>query len=142
MEELGGLRAQEQTCAPQHRFWPAKRAIRSRARRVRRAVQAQVRRAGVEAQDSDDVRTDVVLALLCAPAADVPLPLELVCARAAVIARNKAIDHGRRRARGRHLPSARDLPEPQRPGWTAGALADGLDEVTGRGRTAGMSVPI
>ena len=67
--------------------------------RVRRAVDAQLRRAGVAAQDADDVRTDVVLALLSAPAADLPLPLELVCARAAVIARNKAVDLGRRSAR-------------------------------------------
>ena len=67
--------------------------------RVRRAVDQQLRRAGVEAQDADDVRTEVVLALLCAAAAELPLPLELVCARASAIARNKAIDHGRRRAR-------------------------------------------
>ena len=40
--------------------------------RVRRAVDAQLRRAGVAAQDAGDVRTDVVLALLSAPAADLP----------------------------------------------------------------------
>jgi DNA-directed RNA polymerase specialized sigma24 family protein len=97
--------------------------------RVRRAVQAQLRRAGVEAQDSDDVGTEVVLALLCAPAADVPLPLEVVCARAAVIARNKAIDHGRRRSRA-PLALGEALPEPEQPGARAGSLADGLDEVT------------
>ena len=96
--------------------------------RVRRAVDAQLRRAGVEAQDRDDVRTDVVLALLCAPAADVPLPLELVCARAAVIARNKAIDHGRRRSRA-PLALGDALPEPEQPDVRPGSLADGLDEV-------------
>ncbi len=41
--------------------------------RVRRAVDAQLRRAGVEAQDADDVRTEVVLALLGSPAAELPL---------------------------------------------------------------------
>jgi hypothetical protein len=53
--------------------------------RVRSSVDAQLRRAGVEAQDADDVRTEVVLALLCAPAAELALPLELVCARAAAM---------------------------------------------------------
>ncbi len=95
--------------------------------RVRRAVDAQLRRAGVELQDSGDVRTEVVLALLTAPAADLRLPLELVCARAAVIARNKAVDHGRRSARA---PIAvADLPEPAAEGARPGSLADGLDDV-------------
>jgi DNA-directed RNA polymerase specialized sigma24 family protein len=96
--------------------------------RVRRAVDAQLRRAGVDRQDAGDVRTDVVLALLAAPAPDLPLPVELVCARAAVIARNKAIDHGRRRARA-PLAAGDDLPEPQAAGARPGSLADGLDEV-------------
>ena len=97
-------------------------------RRVRSAVDAQLRRAGVETQDAGDVRTEVVLALLCAPAAELPLPLELVCARASVIARNKAIDHGRRRVRA-PLPLGDALPEPAQPGVRAGSLGDGLDEV-------------
>jgi DNA-directed RNA polymerase specialized sigma24 family protein len=96
--------------------------------RVRRAVEAQLRRAGVDPQDRDDVRTDVVLALLATPAADDPLPLELACARAAVIARNKAIDHGRRRARA-PIALGDDLPEPERTSIDPGSLADGLDEV-------------
>jgi DNA-directed RNA polymerase specialized sigma24 family protein len=96
--------------------------------RLRRAVDAQLRRAGVEAQDADDVRTEVVLALLCAPAAELLLPLELVCARAAVIARNKAIDHGRRGARA-PIALGAELPEPAPPGERPGSLADGLDEV-------------
>jgi hypothetical protein len=96
--------------------------------RVRRAVDAQLRRAGVEAQDAADVRTEVVLGLLCAPAADLPLPLELVCARAAVIARNKAIDHGRRRVRA-PIALGDALPEPPPAGVRAGSLGDGLDEV-------------
>ena len=97
-------------------------------RRVRAAVDAQLRRAGVEAQDADDVRTEVVLALLCAPAAELPLPLELVCARAAAIARNKAIDHGRRRARA-PLALGDALPEPRdagvRPGLAGGRARRG-----------------
>jgi DNA-directed RNA polymerase specialized sigma24 family protein len=97
--------------------------------RIRRAVDAQLRRAGVEAQDADDVRTEVVLALLASPAAELPLPLELACARAAVIARNKAVDHGRRRARQSISPGG-DLPERDAPGVRPGSLADGLDEVT------------
>jgi DNA-directed RNA polymerase specialized sigma24 family protein len=96
--------------------------------RVRAAVDAQLRRAGVEAQDADDVRTEVALALLCAPAAELPLPLELVCARASAIARNKAIDHGRRRARA-PLALGDALPEPADAGVRPGSLADGLDEV-------------
>ena len=97
--------------------------------RVRRAVAAQFRRAGVEVQDAGDVRTEVVLALLGAPAPELPLPLELVCARASAIARNKAIDHGRRRARA-PLALGDALPEPRQPGAYPGSLADGLDEVT------------
>ena len=97
--------------------------------RVRRAVDGQLRRAGVEAQDADDVRTEVVLALLGSPAPELPLPLELACARAAVIARNKAVDHGRRRAR-RPTELAGDAPEPELQGTHPGALDDGLDEVT------------
>jgi DNA-directed RNA polymerase specialized sigma24 family protein len=96
--------------------------------RVRGAVDAQLRRAGVAAQDAADVRTDVVLALLSAPAADLPLPLELVCARAAVIARNKAVDLGRRSARA-PIAYGDALPEPRPLGERPGSLADGLDEV-------------
>jgi DNA-directed RNA polymerase specialized sigma24 family protein len=95
--------------------------------RVRRAVDAQLRRAGVAAQDAGDVRTEVVLALLSAPAAAMRLPLELVCARAAVIARNKAIDLGRRSARA-PIAFGDDLPEPRPAGDRPGSLADGLDE--------------
>ena len=46
---------------------------------------------------------------------ELPLPLELVCARAAAIARNKAIDHGRRQARW-PLALGDDLPEPRAAG--------------------------
>ena len=58
-----------------------------------------------------------------------PLPLELVCARAAVIARNKAIDHGRRRARAPLVARRRAAGARADAGARAGSLADGLDEV-------------
>ena len=81
-------------------------------RRLRHAVDAQLRRAGIAAQDAGDVRTEVVLALLSAPAGELPLPLELVCARVSAIARNKAIDCVRRGARA-PLALGDDLPEPR-----------------------------
>jgi DNA-directed RNA polymerase specialized sigma24 family protein len=102
-------------------------------RRVRAAVDAQLRRAGVQAQDADDVRTEVALALLCAPASELALPVELVCARAAAIARNKSIDLGRRQARS--ALAFADVPEPPDPGSRPGSLADGLDEVTAAAHT-------
>ena len=101
---------------------------RSASERVRRSVEAQLRRAGVATQDAPDVRTDVVLALPSAPDAELPLPLELVCARAAVIARNKAIDLGRRQARS-PVALVADIPEPRPVGERPGSLDDGLDEV-------------
>jgi len=101
---------------------------RSASERVRRSVETQLRRAGVATQDAPDVRTEVVLALLSAPDAELPLPLELVCARAAVIARNKAIDLGRRQARS-PVALVADIPEPRPVGERPGSLDDGLDEV-------------
>ena len=44
------------------------------------------------------------------------------------MARNKAIDHGRRRAR-RPVVLGGELPEPEPAGMLAGSLGDGLDEV-------------
>ncbi len=97
-------------------------------RRLRHAVDAQLRRAGIAAQDAGDVRTEVVLALLSAPAGELALPLELVCARVSAITRNKAIDCVRRRARA-PLALGDDLPEPPQAAAAPGSLADGLDEV-------------
>jgi DNA-directed RNA polymerase specialized sigma24 family protein len=102
--------------------------------RVRRAVDLQLRRAGIEPQDAADVRTEVVLALLSAPAPGLPLPLDLVCARASAIARNKAIDHGRRRARA-PIALGDALPEPPQPARSPGSLADGLDDVAAAAHT-------
>ena len=75
--------------------------------RVWRAVDAQCARCRIERADREDVRHDVIVALLAHPAADRREPVELVCARIAVIARNKAVDHVRARARG-PLPLAQD----------------------------------
>ena len=108
--------------------------------RVRRAVDAQLRRAGVAAQDAGDVRTDVVLALLSAPASDLPLPLELVCARAAVIARNKAVDLGRRSARA-PIAFGDDLPEPRAP-ESARDHSPTVSTRSRRRRTGGECAPI
>ena len=68
--------------------------------RIRRAVDAQCARCRVDRADREDVRHDVIVALLAHPAADEPEPVELICARIAVIARNKAVDSVRARARG------------------------------------------
>ena len=108
--------------------------------RVRRAVDAQLRRAGVEAQDADDVRTEVVLALLGAPAAELPLPLELVCARASVIARNKAVDHGRRR-RARPARARRRAARARRAGRAARDRWPTVSTRSPRWRTGGGSGP-
>ena len=110
--------------------------------RVRRAVDAQLRRAGVEAQDAGDVRTEVVLALLSAPAAELPLPLELVCARAAVIARNKA-DRPRPAQRARADRARRRAARAR----AAQEHAAGIARPTGstrsrRSRTGGACAPI
>ena len=128
MEELEGSARGVTACAQPHGVLAGDARDPVSGERVRGAVDAQLRRAGVAAQDAGDVRTDVVLALLSAPAADLPLPLELVCARAAVIARNKAVDLGRRSARAA-IAFGDDLPEPRALGERPGSLADGLDEV-------------
>ena len=70
------------------------------AARIRRAVDAQCARCRVDRADREDVRHDVIVALLAHPARDEPEPIEVICARIAVIARNKAVDHVRGRARG------------------------------------------
>ena len=75
--------------------------------RIRRAVDAQCARCRVDRADREDVRHDVIVALLSHPAADEPEPVEVICARIAVIARNKAVDSVRARARG-PLPLADD----------------------------------
>jgi DNA-directed RNA polymerase specialized sigma24 family protein len=106
-------------------------------RRLRHAVAAQLRRAGIAAQDAGDVQTEVVLALLAAPAGELPVPLELACARVSAIARNKAIDHVRGRARA-PLALGDALPEPPQPGRVPGSLADGLDDVAAAAHVRGV----
>jgi DNA-directed RNA polymerase specialized sigma24 family protein len=80
-------------------------------RRIRRAVDASLSRAGVRDGDREDVRQEVAVALLSSRATDQLQPLDLVCARVAVIARNKAVDHHRRQARARPTGSVDELPE-------------------------------
>ena len=75
--------------------------------RIWRAVDAQCARCRIERADREDVRHDVIVALLAHPATDRREPVEIVCARIAVIARNKAVDHVRVRARG-PLPLVQD----------------------------------
>ena len=115
-------------CAQPHACWRETRATRSRGERVRRAVDAQLRRAGVAAQDAGRRAHRGRARAALGARGGLPLPLELVCARAAAIARNKAIDHGRRRARA-PLALGDDLPEPPQPAPEPGSLADGLDDV-------------
>ena len=69
------------------------------AARLTRAVDAQLARCRIDRADREDVRHDVIVALLAHPAADRAEAPEVACARIAVIARNKAVDHVRTRAR-------------------------------------------
>ena len=108
-------------CAQRHACWREMRATRSRASACAApwtrscAAPASPRRTPATSAPTSCWRCSR------APAADLPLPLELVCARAAVIARNKAIDLGRRSARA-PIAFGDDLPEP-RPAGRAPGLA-------------------
>jgi DNA-directed RNA polymerase specialized sigma24 family protein len=64
--------------------------------RIRWAVEAQLVRRGVATADRDDVRADVACALLASERTQALTPAA-VAAHAARVARNKAIDHHRRR---------------------------------------------
>jgi DNA-directed RNA polymerase specialized sigma24 family protein len=94
------------------------------ARRLRRAVDAQLARRGVLGPDRDDVRSEVALALLTAPGRD-GLDVDAACALAARIARNKAVDHHRRRRREAPSELAGEVADTPR----GGLLADDLDLV-------------
>ncbi|HEY1478469.1 MAG TPA: hypothetical protein VGF46_00475 [Gaiellales bacterium] len=91
--------------------------------RLRRAVDAQLARRGVLGADRDDVRADVAFALLTSDRSD-RLGIDALCAHVALVARNKSVDHHRRRAR--ELP--RDLERVAAP--IAGFLGRDLDSVT------------
>jgi hypothetical protein len=67
-------------------------------KRLQQAVESQLTRRAVLGSDRDDVRADVAYALLLSPRDD-RLTLDAACALVAGIARNKAIDHHRRRRR-------------------------------------------
>ena len=112
----------------------------SAQRRLRAAVRDQARRAGVRDADADDVMAEVALALLGSPAPDTPAPLGIVLARTAVIARNKAIDHQRRRLRA--LPRVEaDLPEVAAP-LPIGHVLEGLAPTEAEAHRRSVSVAI
>ncbi|MEO9174275.1 MAG: hypothetical protein ABI317_02090 [Gaiellales bacterium] len=92
--------------------------------RLQRAVEAQLTRRDVPGADRDDVRADVAFALLVSARRD-RLTLDAACAQAASIARNKAVDHHRRR---RH-DSATELDRLAVP--VVGRLGHDLDVVSG-----------
>jgi hypothetical protein len=94
-------------------------------RRLRATVESQLARRGVSLADRDDVRAEVALSLLVSPQREA-LGIDAVCALVAVLARNKAVDHHRRRRR--ETPAdladrAADAPD--------GALQRDLDAVSG-----------
>jgi hypothetical protein len=89
-------------------------------RRLQQAVESQLTRAAALGSDRDDVRADVAYALLVSPRDDA-LTLDAACALVAGIARNKAVDHHRRRRREAPGPASL-VPE--------GSAAGELDAVT------------
>jgi hypothetical protein len=94
--------------------------------RLRWAVEAQLVRRGVPIADRDDVRADVVYALLVSTRTQ-SLTLAAVAAHAARVARNKAIDHHRRRRFESPELAIAERAGPPRDGL----LESGLDDVAG-----------
>jgi hypothetical protein len=94
--------------------------------RLQRAVEAQLARRNVLGADRDDVRADVAFALLVSARGD-RLTLDAACAHVARVARNKAVDHHRRRAH--ESPAEIALERLAMP--VAGTLARDLDIVSG-----------
>jgi DNA-directed RNA polymerase specialized sigma24 family protein len=94
-------------------------------RRLRATVESQLARRGVSFADRDDVRAEVSLSLLVSPRREA-LGLDAVCALVAVLARNKAVDHHRRRRR--EAPA--DLPD-RAAESPDGTLQRDLDAVSG-----------
>ena len=125
---VGGLRARRQPARSGMRWWRGRRTTRSRV-----GGSAAPSTPSCAAQASRPRTPATCVPRWCsrcsaAPAADLPLPLELTCARISAIARNKAIDHARRRARA-PLALGDRVPGAPQPAATAGSLADGLDDV-------------
>jgi DNA-directed RNA polymerase specialized sigma24 family protein len=87
-------------------------------RRIRRAADASLSRAGVRPADLDDVRQEVAIALLRDRGGDDACPLDRLCARVSVIARNKAVDHHRRQVRALPAGGVDELHEPAAPAPT------------------------
>ena len=94
--------------------------------RLRRAVEAQLARRDVLGADRDDVRADVAFALLVSRR-DERLTLDAACAHVARVARNKAVDHHRRR---RHESPA-EVAYERIEAPVVGTLARDLDIVSG-----------
>jgi DNA-directed RNA polymerase specialized sigma24 family protein len=94
--------------------------------RLQRVVEAQLVRRAVLGADRDDVRADVAFALLVSARGD-RLTLDAACAHVARVARNKAVDHHRRR---RHESPA-ELAIDQLAIPVAGTLGRDLDIVSG-----------
>jgi hypothetical protein len=95
-------------------------------RRLQQAVESQLARRDVLDADRDDVRADVAFALLVSPRTG-RIALDAACAHVAIVARNKAVDHHRRRRR--ELPDSAIAPHVALP--VAGPLARDLDAVSG-----------
>jgi len=95
-------------------------------RRLQQAVESQLSRRDVAHADRDDVRADVGFALLVSPRSG-RISLDAACAHVAVVARNKAVDHHRRRRR--ELPASAAPEHVAVP--LAGSLARDLDAVSG-----------
>lgn len=103
-------------------------------RRLGRALETQLLRRNVPAADRDDVRGDVVFALLVSPRGET-LTLDAACAHVALVARNKAVDLYRRGAR-----EALDGSLPERVSEAPeGALQGDLDAVAGEVHRRGVS---
>jgi hypothetical protein len=94
--------------------------------RLQRTVEAQLARREVLGADRDDVRADVAFALLVSGRAD-RMTLDAACAHVALVARNKAVDHHRRRRHESPAEVAYERIEVP----VVGTLARDLDIVSG-----------
>ena len=94
--------------------------------RLQRTVEAQLARRDVLDADRDDVRADVAFALLVSGRAE-RMTLDAACAHVARVARNKAVDHHRRRRHESPAEIAYERIEVP----VVGTLARDLDIVSG-----------
>jgi hypothetical protein len=94
--------------------------------RLQQTVEAQLARREVLGADRDDVRADVAFALLVSGRSD-RMTLDAACAHVALVARNKAVDHHRRRRHESPAEVAYERIEVP----VVGTLARDLDIVSG-----------